>query len=173
MNLAADASLLVCLCYCSRALLDCPACLALFLSCFTSPCLALCAQPGLYPKHYYQYCYYYYTLKPNNSTHYCFPNCCYRVVKHTNQQNQDEIPCPLRVRSNVDDRSAALLKTKGHRFEGFWVSGASSSDGGAQSAKGYCSRQHAGVERSGNVSQVGNVAKRERESAAPGKGPTQ
>jgi hypothetical protein len=28
-----------------------------------------------------------------------FSNCCYRVVKHTNQQNQDEIPCPLRVRS--------------------------------------------------------------------------
>ncbi len=86
-------------------------------------------------------------------------------MKHTNQQNKDEIPSPLRVRSNVDDRSAALLKSKGPRFEGFWVSGASSSDGGAHSAKGYCSRQRAGVERSGRTSQVGNVAEREQEKA--------
>ncbi len=50
-----------------------------------------------------------------------------------------------RQETTVDDRAAALLKTKGPRFEGFWVSGASSRDGGAHSARSYCSRRRARV----------------------------
>jgi hypothetical protein len=45
----------------------------------------------------------------------------------------------------VDDRATTLLKTKGLRFEGFWVSQASSSDGNAHLTSSYCNRRHIGV----------------------------
>ncbi len=45
-----------------------------------------------------------------------------------------------RVRLNVDDRTTTLFKTKGPHFEGFWVFGASSNNGGVHPAKGYCNR---------------------------------
>jgi hypothetical protein len=41
----------------------------------------------------------------------------------------------------IDDHIIVLLKKKGPYFEGFWVSGTSSSDGGVHSTRGYCTRQ--------------------------------
>jgi hypothetical protein len=125
MNPTTNAPLLVCLCYFSKALLNCPT--------YFYPTLF---HPTMFCMFNLAHAQNIITtrdiiiittlLNPNNSTHYYFPNCCYGVVKHTNQENRNDIPCLLRVSTTTDDcwwSCNCSIQIKGPSFWrvlGFW-----------------------------------------------------